>query len=805
MRLTRRYFLKMAGAGAAAAGAWRLKSRPVTTAADSSQPPSEPGQERWVKSACLQCPATCGLNVRVVDGHPVKIEGNPEHPINRGGLCPKGQAGLQVLYDPDRIRSPLKCNGERGSGNFKEITWQEAITEVAGRLSSLRETGQSHTVGILTGRCRGTMGLLIDRFLEAYGSPNNFAHGAAGTEPILIGNFLTNGVKDYFAYDWAGTDYLLCFGASFLEAWRTGVHLQRAYGLMRRGRPGERTKIVVIDPRFSVTAAKADEWVPINPGTDSALALAVAHVFVKESLYDSDYVGRHGFGFEDWTHPDGTKHMGFRTLVLNQYSPETVSPLVGVSADTIYRLAEEFAANKPALAMAGRGACGHSSGAYTQMAVNCLNALLGSFEIPGGALAQREPPWDPLPKITPDALARSGRAQRRLDSSEQDSRPFIENRFDILVDNIAARRPYPLNTLFLYYSNPLYSFAEPRRMLAAVRTIPFVVSFSPFMDESCKYADLILPDHTYLERWQDAPVEPSVGFAAVGLRQPVTPPLYNTMNAGDCIIRIARELGGPTGAAFPWPDYEELLKERFRSIYRNTIPRDKTFEEFWEHVCANGGWWEQQYIHGNWENIFKTSGNRFAFFSHELQRRFEESSAARAKREGITRGAAHEKNLQDFGIQARGDVVYLPHYEPARFIGAERDFPLRLNLFKTMTQAEGRGANEPYLQEIFGLHLLESWNSWVELSREDAHEFGISDGDDVWVESAIARIRAKARIYAGAKPGVLNMPYGQGHTSYGRWAENRGSNPNEIVPAACDQLGGSVAGQAVRVRIYRPS
>jgi anaerobic selenocysteine-containing dehydrogenase len=804
MRLSRRNFLKITGVGAATAGASQLGSG--SAIADSSAAQKfEPGEEHWIKSACLQCPASCGLNVRVVEGRAITIEGNPDHPINRGELCPKGQAGLQVLYDPDRIKTPLKRDGTRGSGNFTQITWDQAIGEIARKLQRLRRDGQAHTVGFMTGRCRGTMRMLVDRFLEAYGSPNHFAHGAAGTEPILVGNYLTNGIRDYFAYDWAGTDYLLCFGVSFLEAWRTGVHLQRGYGLMRRGRPGERTKIVVVDPRFSVTAAKADEWVPINLGADSALALAIAHVLVKEFLYDAKFVQKHTFGFEDWTDMDGAKHLGFRTLVLNNYSPESVSPIVGVSEEMIYRLAREFATHRPAVAIAGRGACGHSSGAYTQMAVNSLNALMGSFETPGGVLAQQEVPWGDLEKVKQDKAVGAGTSKPRLDESEASAHPFNDNRFDILVDNIIAKKPYPLNALFLYYCNPLYSFAESRKMLTALEEVPFIVSFSPFMDETCQYADLILPDHVYLERWQDAPVEPSVGFAAVGLRQPVVRPAHDTANTGDVIIRLAKEIGESTGSAFPWSVYPALLKAKMKTIYENKPSREESFDKFWERVRRDGGWWEKHYFHGEWERIFKAKGNRFAFYSRELEENFDSLTSARARKKGIEPEAAREEILTELGIQARGDKVFLPHYEPAKFVGGKRDFPLHLNLYKTMTQAEGRGANEPHLQEIFGLQLLEAWSSWVELSPEDAHEFEIHDGDDVWVESVIGRVRTKARIYIGTKPGVLNMPYGQGHTSYGRWAQNRGGNPNEIMPAASDVLGGSLAGQAIRVRIYKPS
>ena len=159
--------------------------------------------------------------------------------------------------------------------------------------------------------------------------------------------------------------------------------------------------------------------------------------------------------------------------------------------------------------------------------------------------------------------------------------------------------------------------------------------------------------------------------------------------------------------------------------------------------------------------------------------------------------------LENLQLQARGDELFMPHYEPAQYVGDQDEYPFHLNVYELMAYSQGGGANSPWLQGIFGLHVKEMWDSWIELSPEPAGELGISDGDEVWVESPVGRIKTKARLYSGALPNVVNMPYGQGHQALGRWAEDRGANPNEIIAAECDRLTGQPARLATRVKLYK--
>ena len=757
-----------------------------------------PFEEYWSTGICLQCPSGCGLRIRTVNGWPVKLEGIRDYPINKGHLCPKGQSGLQVLYDPDRIRHPLKRKGKRGEGNWEKVSWEEGIGLITERLKALRQRGSPQSLVVMGGRYRGHMADLMGRFMEAYGSPNHFGNPARGSEGILKGHFFTMGVRDFLPIHWEEVNYLLSFGASLLEASRPSLRNLWGYGYLRRGRPGIRGKLVQVEPRFSVTASKSDQWVPIQPGTDGALALAIAHWIIKQNRYDRHFVDRFTFGFEDWKDAEGRPRMGFKALVLKEYSPKRVSFLTGIPEETIVQIAEEFSSHRPSIAISGRGVGMQTNGTYSQMAIDSLNALVGSIDAKGGLLLQRRPPFQKWPSIKKDAVAEKGLSQPRIDGAGSMPYPFADEVPYLLPEQIRKGKPYPVETLFLYYTNPLFSLPEPERFREAMEKIPLIVSFSPFMDETTTYADLVLPDGTYFDRWQDDHVEPGLGFPMFGLRSPVLEkPLYDTRDTGDVIIQMARSLGGDIAKSFPWKDFQEALKDAVRGVFaskRGSI-QTNVFEDFWKTLIDRGGWWDSFYPFGEWRKRFKTPSGKFEFYSLAIEQRLTE----------ISRKSSTELDqiLEELKIEARGEKVFIPHFEKPRFIGEENEYPFQLIHYKLMTTAEGRGANQPFLQEIFGLHLKERWDSWVEINPEIAGSMGIKDGDLIWVESKIGKLKAKARLYPGVDPKCIHIPYGQGHRAYGRWAKGRGVNPNDLLVREYDYLGGFVSHFSTRVKVYK--
>jgi len=831
--------------------------------------PREPGgyslagsSEEWLASVCLQCPAGCGILVRVVDGRALKIEGNPKHPINLGRLCPKGQIGLQILYDPDRIKQPYvreelweayqasSIENYLGAefrdrapeefipvpGATPEEQWNTALDIATAVLREIREgtaAGEGpHELLFLSGRNRGQMGGFIDRFCAAYGSPNHIGHSSICADGSPLAHWATQGWKAYSGYDWDNTYYLLCFGGGFIEAWRPTTRLLRAHGTMRQGRP-VRGKIVQVDVRFSVTAAKADEWIPIKPGMDGALALGIANVIIREGLYDAQYVQDLTFGFEDWTDASGVAHVGWKNVVLQDYPPQLVSDITGIPVETIERVAREFATTRPAIAAGERGASMQTNGVYNRMAIHALNALVGSLGRIGGPIRQVDPPLAAAPAVTNDAIAIAGTAQPAFDFRGTKYYPLAGKVYQGVPDFILGvpdpggrilSPPYGAKAMICYYTNPLFSTPDNTRWREAVRRIPFVMTFSPFMDETTAMADLILPDSTYLERWQDDVIYPSLGYPVAAIRQPVVQPLYNTRNAGDVLIQIAQRLGGTVAESFPWATFLDFLKIRYKGIFDSgqgrvgdtPVASFASFDEFWEAFTRAGVWSNPPYVFEDWQFTFASPSGRFEFYSQLLHEKLEHLAEEEAKKvqdppPAELVKAKLDEILEGLHLQARGDRVFMPHYEPPRYVGEVTQFPLHLVTYKLMVHAEGRGANVPLLRETMAPHLrgTTNWDTWVEIHPETARRYGIEDGDPVWIESPVLdelgnvrRILVRARLYEGARPDTVAIPFELGHTAYGRWAKGTGKNPNYILANQYDLLGGLAAFSPTRVRVY---
>lgn len=793
MKITRRDLLKIGGgAGVAVAlggGFWKWSEFPLP------EPTNLPGVEKWIPSVCGQCPGGCGILGRVIDGWVVNIVGNPLHPINRGSLCPKGIAGLQGLYDPDRIRTPLKRVGKRGEGKWQPITWEEALSSLSSSLKRLRQTSQPERLALWTGGQRGLIRSLWKRFLEAFGSPNAMEDEFQWEGLPIEGLYLTQGIYAPPAYDLENARYVLSFGPSLLESFWSPVQALHAYGHFRRGRPDQRGKWVQIEPRLSITGMKADEWIPAPPGSEADIALAIAGMIIKEGLYDKEFVAQHCVGFENWVDAKGKEHMGFKDFVLSSYGVDAVSKRTGISVDTLIRLAREFSSNIPSLAIAYRDRPFH------QMAVAILNGLVGSIDVPGGLLVPRAVPLQALPEFAKDPIAQKGaRAARIAGTQRPSSMPQDPYRF---AKNVIAGKPYRPEVLFVDDSNPLFSNPCPDLFQKAFAFIPLVVSFSPYMDDTTLMADLVLPDHTPLERWQDEPVFSNRGFPVLGIRQPVVQPLYQTQATGDVILQLAKRLGGEVAKAFPWQDFKEVLLYGIRGVFDARrgdtfglqfeqswtrllqrggwwAPSYKTFEEFWQQLQEKGGWWDPLYDFKEWHRVFATPSKKFQFYAVPTE----------------------TGSLGTSPSQTPSSPIF-PHWEEPGSGTDEKVYPFRLHIFKTLALSESQDANQPWLQSISGAYLFEKWETWVEINPETAKRLGIDDREWVWVESEKGKIKVRARHYKGIMPHVVAIPFGLGHRSAGRWADGLGENPYHLVGEVLDPLTAYPIVGSTRVKIYK--
>ncbi len=791
---SRRKFLQVSGALGAAGtlSACLPHTDPFAIAEDKAPVPGSDhwylGEERQVATACGQCPVNCGIKVRVVQGRAVKINGNPECLLVGGKLGPKGQSGVFTLYDPDRIRGPMKRDGERGAGRWKPISWDQATAEVSQRLGALRTKGEPHKLAVLCGRQRGFMKEMLERFCRVYGTPNFFDPLSTGDGALVQAMEMGTGSAEIPGYDALKTSYILSLGSGIFESTCFGIHFARATGSFRRENPTRRSKIVQVEANESRTAEVADEWIRIRPGTYDVLALGLANQLLKDNLYDRDFVAAHTVGFEDFS------------ALLNDYPADKVSRLTGIPEQDIYRLTIELSASRPAVVVVDSRSTATSNGLNIARCALALNAMLGSIERPGGMVVKKPLPLSAWAAEIHDAAAKAGLQQPALDGRMRDRFPFAASALDALPESVLAAKPYPTEALLLYYSNPLYAKNDPDRYRRAFEKIPFIVSFAPFLDESAFYSDLILPDHTYLERWEDA-TPPPFGFrAAIGIRRPAVDPLYDTQNSGDVLIQIAQAVGGAVASSFPWKDFQSAMEERLVGIagaQRGTLKAESP-ADFMKKLTQVGYWQDDPLPAESWKEVFTTPSGKFEFRSQLAETR-------------IKNWAAQKNQTPDQALAALGKpalaTTLLPHAEEPRFAGSENDYPLLFIPYKPMTYSEGSGANIPYLKELSGLQrglwATESWKSWVGIHPDTAGRLGVSQGDPVWVESPIGRLQCHALLSYTVPADLAVMELGAGHTQYGRFAQGKGANPRTISAPNFDPLSGNSVRCGTRVRIAR--
>ncbi len=719
------------------------------------------GKVTHADTVCSLCPGGCGITVRKVADRVTKIEGREGYPVNNGGICLLGAAGLQLLYGPWRVPSPLKSVGKRGSGKFERISWNEAINQVVHRLGDLRNKGQSHTVACILGSDRGTVPRLFDRFLKAYGSPN-FVRTASAEDTYELALGLMQGATGSVGYDLESANFILSFGSGLIEGWGSPVRVIQAHSIWRSGNYNERATVVQIEPRLSNTAAKADNWYPVKPGTEGALALGLAHVIVRESRYDSNFIENHAFGFEDWSDFSGKTYMGFKRLVLTEYGPEAVSEVTGLPANKIVALARAFAKAKRPLAVWGRGKGTVSGSLYECMAVHALNALVGNINKPGGVSASPQVATQAWPEVERDTTAWSGLRKPRIDGAGTDRYPLTRYLPDRWPQVINGGRASTIKALLVHDADPYYTTLDSAAVAKAFDSIPFVVSFSTYMDETAYHADLILPNHHYLERLEDLPTPVGMQKPILGLLRPVVAPQFDTRHAGDVLMTIAKSLGGTVADAFPWEDYETVLKE--------------TMGDKWDALQKVGYIEEAGYKPSAWGKAFGTPSGKFEFY--------------------ITA-------FDQAGIKMSKDIGYLPHYQPVQPEGNTPTYPHILIPTELMRLADGAVGNPPFCTKILEETELKRNDLFVEVNPKTAADYGLSEGHHAMLETPKGKARVLVHLFEGIMPGVIGIPKGLGHTAYDDYLAGKGVNANSLMGVVEDPITGLSATWGVRAKLTR--
>ncbi len=713
-------------------------------------PEPKEGPSTYKKSVCTLCSGGCGITVRTIGDRAIRVEGQADYPVNKGSICPMGISATQDLYGPARIKSPMKRTGKRGEGKWEKISWEEAISTVSKKLAELRSREKPHTVACISESDRGTVAYLIERFLKAYGSPN-FLRTPSFQDSQELALYLTQGQQGTIGYDLENSDYILSFGCAMLDGRGNAGRMFSAYAGFDK-----KVKLVQIEPRLSDTASRANTWIPARCGTEGALALGLAHVIVSERLYNQNFVENFSFGFEDWHDEDGKLHQGFRSLV-KEYPPEKVAEITGIASSKIKSLARGFARAGRPVAVSG----GFAQGSLDEaLAINALNALVGNINRPGGITIVSEPDYLSWSEMKIDKTASNGRQKPRADEAGSQRFPNTGHLLYKLPEVInSSDGDSPIQALLVAGGDPLYTMPDSDAAREAFDKIGFIASFSTYMDETAQHADVLLPNHQFLERYEDVPTPAGVPKRVVGLTRPVVKQQYDTLHIGDAFIRIAHNLGGFIENALPWENYEEFLK--------------KTLSSQWKTLEKQGYWVDPDFVLPSWSEAFHTPSGKYEFYPTERNN------------------------------PSGKDADALPGFKTAGIPGDPEQMPLILMPYESIRIAGGPVGNPPFMTKTVDANVIKDMDVFVELNPKTAKEYGLSEGDAAILNTPAGRAKVRVHLFEGIMPGLAALPEGLGRKAFSDYIAGKGVNINSLLPEVAEQGSGLNKCRATRASLTR--
>lgn len=681
-KISRRDFLKISGIGVTAASIMTgcgPSSRYVIRQAYADMPEyNQTGVSTYYATTCKECPAGCGLIVRTQEGRAIKVEGNPDHPVNKGKVCSRGLTTVQGLYNPDRITGPQKRT--RGSRTATSIDWQEAISVVADGLRNSSKTAfllglQSDHLYDLVQEIADTSNLLQP---VRYGSLGTFE----GRSTLLMASQEIYGTNQMPFFDIGNADVVFSFGASFLETWLSPLAYSRGFRQLRKQEFGKRGFIVSFEARQSLTSANADEWVPIKPGTEGMVAAAIGKIAASKA--------------------NKTVPAMYTEINLSE-----VSNSAGISMEKLIELGELFGSGASSIALPGGSALTSASGVDTAKAIMGLNVLVENTTKPGGVFL-----------------------------TFGESKPTS---FEKVKDLIQMMDSGEIDTLFIHGNNPVFELPQSSGFLTALQKVKTVVSFSTFEDETVVESDYVFPDHAALESFGYQKVLLGSDREAYSSVQPVVAPIHDTKATMDVLLAAIASIGGDLASSIAYTDEVDFV-QRFITplIEKEGFYTANELPTFWSKWLQYGGWWKP---------------------SAELARSELQPNAELSLNFGEVPSVTEDKTFH-------------------------------LVTFATQ-MGDGSGANRPWLQETPDPMTTVTWNSWVEINPQTADKLGIHDDDIVEIKSTKGDFAVEAIVYRypAIRPDTIAIPFGQGHTALGRWAEGRGCNPAVLWSSDTNRAG----------------
>jgi len=664
-------------------------------------------ETKTVKSICNACHCTCGVLVHVKNGRVVKIEGDPQHPKNEGAICVKGLAYTQLLYHPDRIKYPMKRVGERGEGKWQRISWDEALDTITAKIKQAKEEYGPESIALSW--CDGFRGNELPgwSFMNALDSPmicGTDAHycfrpnGNADMTTYGLGNFIHSELDSGGGPDFAHSKCIFAWGANPFE-----VHMTLGEAIVKGMRNG--AKLIVVDPRFTNFAAKADLWLQVRPATDAALALGIINYIIEEGLYDKEFVDKYCFGF------DRLKERA------REYPLKKVSEITWVAEEDIRQAATMYATLKPAAITCRMGLNMHTNTMQAVRAIGMLTALTGNLDVKGGNLIQKRVD---LPYVSPIFME----ILTRLPKKEMEKAPGVKERpmfygFDALIfghshppsffDMVLKRKPYEIR-VFLCCNDPVMGLQDSKKIREAIKNVDFVVVTDFFISPTANVADILLPAATWLEKDH---VQNLFYFNYYGATGKVIEPVGECRSEVEIYIELAKRLG----LKLPFP----MTSEKEFNDYQLS-PSGMTFDALrGKNVIS----WPIEY------KKYEEEGYKFPTDTGKIE--------------------LYSKRFEKYGYDP------LPYYEeppesPYSTPELFEQYPLIL-ISGARCQPFYHSANRqiPWLRELMP-------DPITEIHPDTAEKLGIHDGDWVWIETSQkeGRVKQKAEVTLGIHPKVVH-------------------------------------------------
>lgn len=723
----------------------------LSTAAASLSPrqasAAVPTTQSTVYSSCEMCRNQCPIAVRVQSGKVVKIDGNPNDAAFGGVICARGNSGPSLLYDPERIKKPMIRTGERGSGKFKEVSWDEAYSYIGQKLKTVQQHYGGEAVAFASRK--GPHDAFFRTIAMAMGSPNQFSHEATCPMTRSVGLETTFGTGAINA-DYANTKYMVVLGRNFFE----GIHIAQTRAVAKALSSG--AKMVVLDPRLSVLAAKG-EWLPIKGATDLAFVMAVANVLINENLYDKDFISQYTTGFDQWV------------AQVKDKTPAWAEQETGIPQDTITRVTRDLAQAKPhSMIEYGWRTALTTNDFQLRRAIMITNMMLGNFEVPGGyyqvkaAGSLKKVPdmagyaktlggvkTPAFPKPTKGRIDGAG-----VKGTPHQITPAGDGAVGQLTETILTGKPYPIKAWMVHRFNPVMSIGETDKTIAAIKKLDLIVTCDVYMTDTAYYSDVVLPECTYLERTEQV-FDMSGLTPKYVLRQKAVDPVYpDTKPAWQIYKELGEKMG--YGQYFPYKDIDDYVG---RQLSPTGISRD---------IFQEKGLWTPPgmkpfYVRGADAKapltLLGTKSHKIEIFSDEVQE---------ATGEGVP--------------------VYVQHPQPA-----EGEF--RFVQGKVAVHTNVGTQNVPVLNGLMPTNTL-----WI--NAKSATKLGLKTGDGILISAGKYEHKGTANVTEAIRPDTVFCYHGFGRISPQLTrAFGKGIDDNRLIPDELGIVGNSVTSMTfVKIR-----